>query len=144
MEDRNMAKMKISKKSKRRLIIFGIPSVIAIVYFLVTFVGYMYNFISLHQEEAKLQSELTALQEQKANLKIEIQKLNDPEYVARYAKEKYLYSKDGEYVLKIDTNEKQEEESIHKNNSKIFIIGGVCVLFLGIMILIKRKSNSKH
>lgn len=144
MEDRNMAKMKISKKSKRRLLIFGIPSVIAIVYFLVTFVGYMYNFISLHQEEAKLQSELTALQEQKANLKIEIQKLNDPEYVARYAKEKYLYSKDGEYVLKIDTNEKQEEESTHKNNSKIFIIGGGCVLFLGIMILIKRKSNPKH
>jgi len=138
-----MAKMIISKKSKRRLIIFGIPSVIAIVYFLATLIGYTYNFLSLRQEEAKLQEELTHLQEEKANLKIEIQKLNDPEYVARYAKEKYLYSKDGEYVLKIDTNEKKEEENTPKNNTKIFVIGGGCVIFLGFIIIMKKKSNPK-
>lgn len=140
MEAKDMAKMRISKKSKRRLIMFGIPSVIAIVYCLVTLIGYMYNFVSLRQEETKLQNELIALQEEKANLKIEIQKLNNPEYVARYAKEKYLYSKDGEYVLKIDTNEKKEEEQSTKNNTKLFVIGGGCILFFGIVIIIKRKK----
>lgn len=135
-----MAKMRVSKKSKRRLIMFGIPSIIAIVYCLITLVGYMYSFISLRQEEAKLQSELTALQEEKANLKIEIQKLNNPEYVARYAKEKYLYSKDGEYVLKIDTNEKKEEQQSSKDNTKLLIIGGCCILFFGIVIIIKKKK----
>lgn len=135
-----MAKMRVSKKSKRRLIMFGIPSIIAIVYCLITLVGYMYSFISLRQEEAKLQSELTALQEEKANLKIEIQKLNNPEYVARYAKEKYLYSKDGEYVLKIDTNEKKEEQQSSKDNTKLLIIGGCCILFFGIVIIVKKKK----
>ena len=28
-------------------------------------------------------------------------KLQDPDYIARYAREKYLYSKDGEFILKI-------------------------------------------
>ena len=33
-------------------------------------------------------------------------KLQDPEYVAKYAREKYLYSKDGELIIKIvDENE---------------------------------------
>ena len=27
--------------------------------------------------------------------------LEDPEYVARYAREKYLYSKDGELIIRI-------------------------------------------
>ena len=40
------------------------------------------------QEEEKLQSEII--------------KLQDPDYVARYAREKYLYSKDGEIIIKIE------------------------------------------
>jgi len=98
-----MPKKVISKKSKRRLMIFGGLSVFMIVYFLITLIGYLYNYSSLRQEEIKLKQELVSLQEEKANLKIEIQKLNDPSYIARYAKEKFLYSADGEYVIKIDT-----------------------------------------
>jgi cell division protein DivIC len=40
------------------------------------------------KEEEKLQSEII--------------KLQDPDYVARYAREKYLYSKDGEIIIKIE------------------------------------------
>jgi cell division protein DivIC len=36
------------------------------------------------------------------NLKDEINKLQDPEYMAKYAREKYLYSKDDEIVIKIE------------------------------------------
>ena len=32
----------------------------------------------------------------------DVEKLKNPEYAARYAREKYLYSKDGEKILKID------------------------------------------
>ena len=35
-------------------------------------------------------------------LKSEINKLQDKEYVARYAREKLLYSKDGEIIIKMD------------------------------------------
>ena len=34
-------------------------------------------------------------------LNSDIKKLEDPEYVARYAREKYLYSKDGELIIRI-------------------------------------------
>lgn len=137
-----MTKKKISKKSKRRLMIFGVLSVFAIGYFCVTLVGYVYSYISLKQEEKNLNAELVSLQDQKANLKIEIQKLNDPDYVARYAKEKYLYSSDGEYVLKIDTEEK--EESIEKKQKNyLFAIAGGVILFLTVIIVIKKKNSSK-
>ena len=36
------------------------------------------------------------------NLKEEITRLQDPEYMAKYAREKYLYSKDNEIILKIE------------------------------------------
>ena len=32
----------------------------------------------------------------------EINKLQDPEYMAKYAREKYLYSKKGEIIIKIE------------------------------------------
>ncbi|NLC48199.1 MAG: septum formation initiator family protein, partial [Tenericutes bacterium] len=35
-------------------------------------------------------------------LKSEINKLKDPEYMARYAREKYLYSKNDEIIIKIE------------------------------------------
>lgn len=134
-------KRKVSKKSKRRLITLGTLSVVAIGYFLLTLVGYVYNYASLKQEEKNLQSELLNLQEQKANLKIEIQKLNDPEYVARYAKQNYLYSSNGEYVLKIDSNEKIQEQLPEKNYSTILIILCGVVIFLLVILVLKRKKK---
>ena len=32
---------------------------------------------------------------------VKLEKLQDPDYVARYAREKYLYSKDGEIIIRI-------------------------------------------
>ena len=72
--------------------IFGVISIAAIGYFFVTLFSYTYNYISLRAEEKKLQNELVALQDEKGNLKIEIEILKDAEYVARYAKENFLYS----------------------------------------------------
>ncbi|MFI3260808.1 MAG: septum formation initiator family protein [bacterium] len=36
------------------------------------------------------------------SLKSEVTKLSDPDYVARYAKEKYLYSTDGEIIIRFE------------------------------------------
>ena len=41
------------------------------------------------------------LLEQEASLRSEVSKLQDPDYIARYAREKYLYSKDGEIIIRI-------------------------------------------
>ena len=134
-------KKKVSKASKRRLMIFGILSIMAIVYFFVTLFGYTYSYISLKKEENNLKSQLVSLQDKKANLKIEIQKLNDPEYVARYAKENYLYSADGEYVLKIDTTEDTEDNVVTNNNNVYYIIG--IILFLICVLIFRKKKKEK-
>ena len=40
--------------------------------------------------------------EEEDKLNDEISKLQDPEYLAKYAREKYLYSKDDEIIIKIE------------------------------------------
>ena len=132
---------KVSKKSKRRLLIFGILSIFSIGYFFVTLFGYTYSFVSLKKQETNLQNKLVYLQDKKADLKVEIQKLNDPEYVARYAKENYLYSKDGEYVLKIDDVD-PIIPTTSTNNNYYYIIGVITLLFV-ILIFSKKKKEKK-
>ena len=56
------------------------------------------------QQITLLQSSYEELLDTEAALKAEVQKLQDPEYVERYAKEKFLYTKDGEIIIrKTDT-----------------------------------------
>ena len=136
-----MVMKRVSKKSKRRLMIFGVLSILAIGYFFVTLFSYTYNYISLRNEEKKLRNELVSLQDEKANLKIEIEKLNDPEYVARYAKENFLYSADGEYVIKIETEEQEKiTDTVNNNYVYITIISLIAVL---ILFLISRRKKKK-
>lgn len=133
----------MKKKSKRRFILLGIPSIIAIAYFFVILFSYSYNYFCLKKEETDLKNELISLQDEKSNLKIEIEKLNDPEYVARYAKENFLYSADGEYIIKIDTEEKNPT-MVQSNNQLIYIISicGVSILILMFMFIRYNKKNN--
>ena len=41
------------------------------------------------------------MKKKEAALKVDVEKLQDSDYIARYAREKYLYSKDGEFILNI-------------------------------------------
>ena len=129
-------KRRVSKQSKRRLMIFGILSIVAIGYFFVTIFSYTYNYISLKKNE------LVALQDEKANLKIEIEKLNDPEYVARYAKENFLYSADGEYVIKIETDD-QEQVVSNDNNQMVYVVSISLIVILMLIFIIKISCKPK-
>jgi len=134
-----MAKRKMTKKSKRRLMIFGIPSIIVIAYFIITFLSYIYNYSVLKNEEKELNDELYNLQEEKVYLKTEILKLHDPSYIIRYAKEKFLYSTDGEYVIKLEEEKKFEKEEEKKSYIAYIVLGtGAIVLSL---IFIKKKKE---
>ena len=44
------------------------------------------------------QDEIAVLEKQKAELQNEVELLNDEDYVARYARENYIFSRDGEQV----------------------------------------------
>jgi len=129
---------RVSKKSKRRLMTFGIVSIFAIGYFCFTLIGYIYNYVSLRNEENNLKNELLFLQDEKASLKVEIQKLNDPAYVIRYAKEKFLYSTDGEYVIKLNQSNEVFNNNV-KDDSIVPIIITSIIIFVLLLLFIRFK-----
>ena len=55
----------------------------------------------MRKQKEFLKKELVKLSDEEKVLESDIQKLEDPTYVARYAREKYLYSKDGELLIRI-------------------------------------------
>ena len=56
----------------------------------------------LINEKKELTNKGKKLEEKQDSLKADIERLSDSEYVARYAREKYFYSKKGEFVLRIE------------------------------------------
>ena len=53
------------------------------------------------QQIASLTSYYDDLLKEEESLTSEVTKLHDPDYVARYAREKYMYSLPGEFIIKI-------------------------------------------
>ncbi len=56
----------------------------------------------MNDEKKRLEEKVLVLQEEKEILETDILKLKDDEYIAKYVREKYYFSKDGELILKID------------------------------------------
>jgi cell division protein DivIC len=54
----------------------------------------------MKKELTELKKEKVSLLEQEEATMADIKRLSDPLYVARYAREKYFYSKDGELILR--------------------------------------------
>ncbi len=61
--------------------------------------------VSNKQQIASLNVYYDELLEEEESLTSEVTKLHDDEYVARYAREKYMYSLPGEYIIKIPTSD---------------------------------------
>ncbi len=134
-------KKKVSRASKRRLLIFGTISCLLMGYFFVSLTTYAFSIARLQKEQSELEEKLLSLKEEEQNLKTEIQKLQDPEYIARYARENYLYSKDGEYIIKIEKDEEEEETTSREDQYYYYIIGGIGVIVIGMIIYVVRKAR---
>lgn len=141
-----MAKKKVSKTSKRRLTILIPVVVFAVGYLLFTAVTTAYQLYKLKSEQRALDKELVTLKGDSENLKNEITKLQDKDYVARYARENYLYTKDGEYVIKIDKEKKKPKKKKVVIDDQYIIYGsiGLFILFLFILIRVKRKKKKRR
>lgn len=59
------------------------------------------SIVNNKQEIAQLNLYYADLLEEEESLNSEVTKLHDSEYIARYAREKYMYSLPGEYIIKI-------------------------------------------
>ena len=89
------------KKVRTRFFLLGFTSIFIIVAVTFTIGKYWIEIFDKYQEKKLLEEELLALKEKEEELKVDANKLQNPDYVARYAREKYLYSKEGEFILQI-------------------------------------------
>ena len=140
----NMAKRRISRDSKIRLTFLGTISLAAIIYFSFSLIYNVYTIYDLTMEKKKLETAYITLQKESDELKTDIEKLNDPNYLANYAREHYLYSKDGEYIIQIGDIEKVKDNINNEINKNYLIVGlSIFMLFIFIYILSRGKKSKK-
>lgn len=94
--------MKKSKKEKKRL--FAISAVIIIL-----MISLVHSVAKDWTQVLENKSKITALNKEyeellndEEKLISEVTRLQDDDYIARYAKEKYMYSAEGETIIRID------------------------------------------
>ena len=135
---------KTTAQVKRRLVL-TVPLTLAII-LATTFTSVLElkKIRSYEKEKKALTLELEKLKEDAESLNLEINRLNSPEYIARYAREKFLYTKDGEKLIIVDelTKEQQIEESNKEIDYLTYILIGVgSLLFITIVYIIVKKSK---
>lgn len=96
---------KPNKKARIRIFLFFIIFGSVLGYLSYNFFSNLYKILEIKEEKRTLSNRLTSLRNDEDILNSDIKKLKDPEYVARYAREKYLYSKDGELIIRIPDDE---------------------------------------
>ena len=122
-----------------------IPIVLFCLLLLIYKIGYYtYKIVTLDNNLEELTLVLDNLKKEENNLKVEIIKLQDDDYLARYAREKYKYTKDNELVLSIKNN--NEIEEVNKDITKYIVIIvslSIIVTFSIFIILIRKNSITK-
>ncbi len=89
------------KKTVKRILVFGIFSLAAISFVGVTVFNIVNQIMDKYKEADELEQRMAKLTEEEEDLNNEILKLQDKDYLARYAREKYFYSKNGELIIRI-------------------------------------------
>ena len=78
-----------------------VPVCLSLVVVLVVTIGkYWVDIATKYKEKAVLSEKLVELKEKEAALTVDVEKLQDPDYIGRYAREKFFHSKEGEILLK--------------------------------------------
>ncbi len=94
-------KPRISKKSKRRLIMISFLMLVCIGIIAGSVLKDLLAIMDNKKKAVALEAKYNELLKEEKELKAEVTKLKDPEYVARYARETYYYSLPGEVIIKM-------------------------------------------
>ncbi len=99
-----MTKSKFKRKSRFVLLLVCVIGII------VVFVGTIFKdwlqIVDNKQSLAAMNVHYEELLEEEASLTSEVTKLHDRDYIARYARERYMYSLPGEIIIKMPNEEK--------------------------------------
>lgn len=99
-------KKKVSKKAKRRFLLLSSCLVFTISFFVRAIFHDWVQIVENKQQLTTLTSQYTSLLNEEESLTSEVTKLHDIDYVARYAREKYMYSLPNEIIIKIPNSTK--------------------------------------
>lgn len=92
------------KKSVKRILVFGFFSVCIIFFVMLSVYKVVSQIVDKYKEARILEDKMASLEAEEEELNSEIIKLQDKDYLARYAREKYFYSKNGELIIRIPTD----------------------------------------
>jgi len=92
---------KVTKKEKRRVLIWSLFILIVGAYLSYFAFDYWGRIMDNHKTRRELEKQYTKLLEEETALSSEVIKLHDPDYVAKFAREKYMYSREGELIIRI-------------------------------------------
>ncbi len=95
-------KHRYTKKTKGRMFIIFLFFISIISTLSYTLINNLKQINDISNEKKSLKEEKISLKEKQATLIADIEKLSDPEYIAKYAREKYFYSKNGEIILRMN------------------------------------------
>ena len=94
--------MKSTVRQKRRLLFISLTIIMLLVSLVSSVSKDIAQIYKNRKETARLSTKYENLLSEQKKLSSEVAKMQDPEYVVRYAKEKYLYSTDNEIIIRFD------------------------------------------
>lgn len=92
---------KITKKDRRRLLIWTLLILVVGAYLSVFVYRYWSQILENNKTKLALEEKYNSLLENEQELSGEVIKLQDPEYIAKFAREKFMYSKPGELIIRL-------------------------------------------
>ena len=94
--------MKKTKKEKKRLFLISTIIVLLIISWVSSVAKDWTKILENKSEITILNHKYATLLEDEEKLVSEVTKLQDDDYIARYAKERFMYSADGEIIIRMD------------------------------------------
>ena len=96
---------KTLSKAKKRFFLLTIALVVVVSLSIIHIFQDWISIVSNKTEIQNLNNYYDELLAEEESLNSEVTKLHDSEYVARYAREKYMYSLPGEFIIKMPTKD---------------------------------------
>lgn len=141
---RNKNIRKSPKGRITRITVAGFLTLTSLVLCITSICTHAYTIQTLRQQESELNNKLNELKKEADNLGDEITKLKDPDYIAKYARENYYYTKDGEYVIKVNKNDDNNNIAIQADTNKAYYVVSLALLLLIFLFgILNHKSKKK-
>ena len=94
--------MKKTKKEKKRLFVISVVIILLVVSLVSSVAGDWTKIMENKSKITSLNKQYNVLLSEEEKLVSEVTKLQDDDYIVRFAKEKFLYSENGELIIRMN------------------------------------------